>query len=190
MAQFDFDLFTIGGGSGGVRAGRVSASYGARVAVAENGRFGGTCVNVGCIPKKLFSYAAHYREEFEIARAYGWTADEQRFDWRTLLANKDREIARLNGIYERLLTNAGATILRERAVLRGPNELEAGGKTYTAKHILVATGSWHRCPGYRAASLRSLRTRRFTWRGCLSQRSSWAAGTSRSSSRRSSMAWA
>ena len=146
MAQFDFDLFTIGGGSGGVRASRMSASYGARVAVAEDGRFGGTCVNVGCIPKKLFSYAAHYREEFETARAYGWVAQQPRFDWRTLLANKDREIARLNGIYEHLLTNAGATILRTRAVVRGPHEVETGGRTYTARHILVATGSWPQLP--------------------------------------------
>ena len=150
MAQYDFDLFTIGGGSGGVRASRVSADYGARVAIAEHGRFGGTCVNVGCIPKKLFSYAAHYREEFEIARAYGWiagsSAEQPRFDWRTLLANKDREIARLNGVYERLLTSAGAAILRLRAVVRGPHEVEAGGKKYTAKHILVATGSWPQVP--------------------------------------------
>ena len=146
MAQYDFDLFTIGGGSGGVRASRVSATFGARAAVAEDGRFGGTCVNVGCIPKKLFSYAAHYREEFEVARAYGWTADEPRFDWRTLLANKDREIARLNGVYERLLTNAGVSIVRARAVVRGPHEVEAGGRTCTARHILVATGSWPQIP--------------------------------------------
>ncbi len=150
MAQYDFDLFTIGGGSGGVRASRVSATFGARAAVAEDGRFGGTCVNVGCIPKKLFSYAAHYREEFEVARAYGWTAgwtsDEPRFDWRTLLANKDREIARLNGVYERLLTNAGVSIVRAHAVVRGPHEVEAGGSTCTARHILVATGSWPQVP--------------------------------------------
>ncbi|MBI3370972.1 MAG: glutathione-disulfide reductase [Betaproteobacteria bacterium] len=150
MAHYDFDLFTIGAGSGGVRASRVSASYGASVAIAEDGRFGGTCVNVGCIPKKLFSYAAHYREEFEVARAYGWTAGwttgEPVFDWSILLANKDREIARLNAVYERLLTNAGVTIVRARATLRGAHEVEAGGRTYTAKHILVATGSWPRVP--------------------------------------------
>ena len=87
---FDYDLFTIGGGSGGVRASRVCAGYGARVAIAEEGRFGGTCVNVGCIPKKLFSYAAHFREDFEIARGYGWAVGEPRFDWPTLLKNKDR----------------------------------------------------------------------------------------------------
>src|SRR3954454_3925966 len=100
----------MGGGSGGVRAPRVSASYGARVAVAESGRFGGTCVNVGCIPKKLFAYAAHFREEFEIAKAYGWNAGstlEPTFDWQKLLANKDREILRLNGVYERVLSLAG-----------------------------------------------------------------------------------
>ena len=111
--SFDYDLFTIGGGSGGVRASRVAASYGARVAIAESGRFGGTCVNVGCIPKKLFSYAAHFREDFEIAKGFGWNVGcgEPRFDWPTLLANKDREIARLNGVYERVLTQAKVEIL-------------------------------------------------------------------------------
>ena len=146
MAHYDFDLFTIGAGSGGVRASRVSASYGASVAIAEDGRFGGTCVNVGCIPKKLFSYAAHYREEFEVARAYGWSTVEPVFDWRKLLASKDREIARLNAVYERLLTNAGVTIVRARATVHGPHEVEAGGRRYTAKHILVATGSWPQVP--------------------------------------------
>src|SRR5574339_352981 len=112
MSSYDYDLFTIGAGSGGVRASRVAASYGARVAVAEAARFGGTCVNVGCIPKKLFSYAAHYREDFAVARSFGWTLGEPRFDWTTLLANKDREIARLNAVYEGVLAKAGAQILR------------------------------------------------------------------------------
>ena len=125
-----------------MRASRVSAGYGARVAIAESGAFGGTCVNVGCIPKKLLSYAAHFREEFEVARAYGWTAEKPLFDWKTLLTNKDREIARLNGVYERVLTNAKVEILRGRASVLGPNEVELGGKRYSAKHILVATGSW------------------------------------------------
>jgi glutathione reductase (NADPH) len=129
-----------------VRASRVCAGYGARVAVAEPGRFGGTCVNVGCIPKKLFSYAAHFREDFEIAAGYGWTVGEPRFDWPTLVANKDREIARLNGVYERALVNAGVRIFRERAEVKGPNSVSVGGKTYTAKHILVATGSWPQVP--------------------------------------------
>ena len=144
--KFDVDLFTIGGGSGGVRASRVSASYGARVAIAESGRFGGTCVNVGCIPKKLFSYAAHFREDFEIARSFGWTVGEPRFHWPTLLANKDREIARLNGVYERVLALAGVEILRGRATLADPHTVEIEGRRISAKHILVATGSWPTVP--------------------------------------------
>jgi glutathione reductase (NADPH) len=125
-----------------VRASRVSSSCGARVAVAESGRFGGTCVNVGCIPKKLFSYAAHFREDFEVARGYGWTVGEPKFDWPTLLANKDREIARLNGIYERILANAKVEIIRGRATVLDKNSVQVNGKTVTARHILVATGSW------------------------------------------------
>jgi glutathione reductase (NADPH) len=129
-----------------VRASRFAASYGARVAVAESGRFGGTCVNVGCIPKKLFSYAAHYREDFEVARSFGWTLGEARFDWATLLANKDREIARLNGVYESALTKAGAQILRGRATVVDAHTVELGGRRYGARHILVATGSWPQLP--------------------------------------------
>jgi glutathione reductase (NADPH) len=146
VAQHDFDLFTIGGGSGGVRASRVSATLGARVAIAESGRFGGTCVNAGCIPKKLFAYAAHFREEFEVAADFGWCTAEPRFDWPTLLANKDREIARLNGVYERLLTSAGATILRGRAAVVNAHTVELGGRRYSARHILVATGSRPQLP--------------------------------------------
>jgi glutathione reductase (NADPH) len=125
-----------------VRASRVSAGYGARVAIAESGRFGGTCVNVGCIPKKLFSYAAHFREDFEIARGFGWTVGEPKFDWPTLLANKDREILRLNGVYERVLALAGVEILRGRAVVVDQHSVRINHRTVTAKHILVATGSW------------------------------------------------
>ncbi len=129
-----------------MRASRVCAGYGAKVAIAEDGRFGGTCVNVGCIPKKLFSYAAHFREDFEIAKAYGWTpaspGAEPRFDWPTLLKNKDREIARLNAVYEGVLVKAGVEIHRARASVKGPHEVEVEGKSRTAKHILVATGSW------------------------------------------------
>jgi glutathione reductase (NADPH) len=141
VAQHDYDLFTIGGGSGGVRASRMSASFGARVAVAEERWFGGTCVNVGCIPKKLFSYAAHFAESFHDAAGFGWSVGEASFDWPTLVRNKDREIARLNGIYERILTNAGAKILRGRARVIDAHTVEIGGEKYTAKHILVATGS-------------------------------------------------
>ena len=144
--KFDFDLFTIGGGSGGVRASRVSAGYGAKVAIAESGRFGGTCVNVGCIPKKLFSYAAHMREDFEVAASFGWTVGEPRFDWATLLANKDKEIARLNGVYERVLSLAGVEILHARATVVDPHTVEVGGRRFSAKHILVATGSWPTVP--------------------------------------------
>ena len=144
--KHDYDLFTIGGGSGGVRASRVAATMGARVAIAESDRFGGTCVNVGCIPKKLFSYAAHFREDFEVAKSFGWTAGEARFDWPTLLANKNREIARLNGVYEKVLRDVGVTILRGRASVHDAHTVEFGGKTYTAQHILVATGSWPQVP--------------------------------------------
>ena len=149
MSRYDFDLFTIGAGSGGVRASRVCATYGAKVAVAEERYFGGTCVNVGCIPKKLFSYAAHYREDFHDAAGFGWTVPEPTFHWPTLVANKDKEIARLNGIYERILANAGVTILKNRATIVDPHQVECGGKTYSAKHILVATGSWPTVPGIR-----------------------------------------
>jgi glutathione reductase (NADPH) len=151
--RFDYDLFTIGGGSGGVRASRVAAGYGARVAIAESGRFGGTCVNVGCIPKKLFAYAAHFREDFRVAASFGWAVGEPRFDWPTLLANKDREIARLNGVYERLLTDAGATIHRARATVRDAHTVEVGGRTFTAKHILVATGAWPQVPAIPGSAL-------------------------------------
>ena len=129
-----------------MRASRVSAAYGANVAIAEPGRFGGTCVNVGCIPKKLFAYAAHWREDFHLAAAYGWTVGEPKFDWQTLLRNKDREIARLNGVYERVLVNAGVEIHRSRATIIGSNEVEVDGKKRTARHILVATGSWPTLP--------------------------------------------
>jgi glutathione reductase (NADPH) len=144
--KYDYDLFTIGGGSGGVRASRVSATLGARVAIAESDRFGGTCVNVGCIPKKLFSYAAHFREDFEVAKSFGWTTGEPRFDWPTLLANKNREIARLNGVYEKVLRDAGVTIHLGRATVRDAHTVELGGKTYTAQHILIATGAWPQVP--------------------------------------------
>jgi len=136
-----------------VRASRVSATLGARVAVAESGRFGGTCVNVGCIPKKLFSYAAHVRDELKEAADFGWNIAEPSFDWTRLVANKDREIDRLNGVYERALVNAGATILRGRAVVLGPHAVSVDGKRYTAQYILVATGSWPQKPDIPGADL-------------------------------------
>jgi glutathione reductase (NADPH) len=146
MPAFDYDLFTIGAGSGGVRASRMSADLGARVAVAEERDLGGTCVNVGCIPKKLFAYAAHFGEDFEDAAGFGWSLEEQRFDWRTLLENKDREIARLNGVYAKLLDDAGVTRMEGRAVIVDPHTVEVAGSRITAENILIATGSWPSVP--------------------------------------------
>ena len=141
MAEYDYDFFVIGAGSGGVRASRVAASFGARVAVAEDGRLGGTCVNVGCIPKKLLVYASHFHQDFEdAAMGYGWTVGERSFDWPTLIANKDREIERLNGIFARLLDQAGVTHIEGRARLVDPHTVAVGDQRYTAQHILVATG--------------------------------------------------
>jgi glutathione reductase (NADPH) len=152
-ARRELDLFVIGGGSGGVRAARFAAGYGARVAIAESGRFGGTCVNVGCIPKKLFSYAAHFRDDIGDAADFGWTIGETRFDWPTLVANKDREIARLNGVYERLLANAGVEILRSHARLVDAHTVEVDGVRWRAKYILVATGAWPHSPSIPGAEL-------------------------------------
>jgi glutathione reductase (NADPH) len=140
----DYDLIVIGAGSGGVRLARMSAQRGARVAVVESRYLGGTCVNVGCVPKKLFVYGAHVHDELEDAAGYGWKVPlaDVTFDWPTLLANKNREIERLNGIYGRLLDNAGVTIINGSARVSGPNTVVVGDKSYSAKHITVATGSW------------------------------------------------
>ncbi len=140
MAQYDYDLITIGGGSGGVRASRMSAAHGARVALVEAGPLGGTCVNVGCIPKKLFSYAAHNAADFDDARGYGWSVENTRFDWHVLLTNKDREIARLNGIYAKLLQDAGVKVIAGRAGIVDAHTVQVGGNTLTGAHLLVATG--------------------------------------------------
>ncbi|MBV4552524.1 glutathione-disulfide reductase [Pseudomonas sp. SWRI102] len=139
---YDFDLYVIGAGSGGVRAARFAAGFGAKVAVAESRYLGGTCVNVGCVPKKLLVYGAHYAEDFEQASAYGWTAGEASFDWATLIANKDREINRLNGIYRNLLANSGVTLHEGHAKITGPHEVEINGQRHTAQHIMIATGGW------------------------------------------------
>ena len=153
MAKYDYDLFVIGAGSGGVRAARLAASLGARVAIAEERFLGGTCVNVGCIPKKLFSYAAHYRDEFEDAAGFGWDAPTRTFDWTALRENKNREIERLNGIYGRLLEASGATLIRGRARLAGAQAVEVGGRRVSAERILVATGSYAVRPEIRGAEL-------------------------------------
>jgi glutathione reductase (NADPH) len=148
MNTYDFDLFVIGGGSGGVRAGRMAAGFGARVAVAEERYLGGTCVNVGCIPKKLFSYAAHFAEDFGDAAGFGWTVGERAFNWKTLIANKNREIKRLNGIYDKLLADAGATVLRGHAELLDPHTVAIGNETWSCERILVATGGWPFVPAF------------------------------------------
>ncbi len=140
MASEDFDLFVIGAGSGGVRAARMAAQHGARVAVADDAPLGGTCVNLGCIPKKLYSFAAHYAEAFEESRGYGWSASAPALDWPALKANRAAEIARLNGVYAQLLSSAGAQVLRGRARVLAANEVELGAQRYRAKNILVATG--------------------------------------------------
>lgn len=140
MSAYDFDLFVIGAGSGGVRAARMAAQYGARVGLAEYRELGGTCVNLGCIPKKIFSYAAHYREDFEDARRFGWASEVPSFDWATLRENKNREIGRLNQVYERLLQGAGVELVLGRATIRGPHEVEVDGRVYRAERILVAVG--------------------------------------------------
>ena len=139
-ASYDFDLITIGGGSGGVRASRMSAAHGARVALIESGALGGTCVNVGCIPKKLFSYAADVASEVADARGFGWSVEGARFDWKTLLANKDREIARLNGVYARVLQDAGVEVIAGRARVVDPHTVAVGDRILTAAHLLIATG--------------------------------------------------
>lgn len=143
---YDYDLFTIGAGSGGVRASRIAAQYGARVAVAEERYLGGTCVNAGCVPKKLLVYAAHYAADFADARGFGWSVGDTSHDWARLIAAKDKEIARLNGIYRGLLEKAGVTIYEARATLIDAHTVEVGGRRVTAERILIATGGWPELP--------------------------------------------
>jgi glutathione reductase (NADPH) len=145
--SFDFDLYVIGAGSGGVRAARFAAGFGARVAIAESRYLGGTCVNVGCVPKKLLVYGAHYAEDLDEASGFGWTIGEPRFDWPTLIANKNREIERLNGIYRNLLVSNGVTLHEGHARIVDPHTIEIDGRRHTAQYILVATGSWPFVPG-------------------------------------------
>lgn len=147
MAKHELDLFVIGAGSGGVRAARFSAGFGARVAIAEERYLGGTCVNVGCIPKKLLVYASHFAEDFRDAeRGYGWKVGPSSFAWQTLIENKNVEIERLNGIYDGLLGGAGVEQVEGRATIIDPHTVEVAGKTYSAETILIASGSWPRLP--------------------------------------------
>ena len=142
MADYDFDLYVIGAGSGGVRAARISANYGAKVGIAEERYLGGTCVNVGCVPKKLLVYASHFAEDFNDAAGFGWTVGKPKFDWPTLITNKNQEIERLNDIYGRLLGNAGVELHEGRASLVDAHTISVNGQTHTAKNILIATGGW------------------------------------------------
>ena len=143
MTRFDIDLFVIGAGSGGVRAARIAAGHGARVAIAEESRFGGTCVIRGCVPKKLFVYASRFSDDFRDATGFGWSTNGTAFDWPRLIAAKDKEITRLEGLYRATLQRAGVEIFEERAVLMDANSirLTASGRTLTAENILIATGA-------------------------------------------------
>jgi glutathione reductase (NADPH) len=140
MPTFDFDFFVIGGGSGGVRAARMAAQRGARVGLAEVAEMGGTCVNLGCIPKKLYSYAAHFSESFEESHGFGWVGEAPKLNWEMLKSNRAREISRLNGVYVNLLQSTGVRIINGWATLVDAHTVEVNGKRYSAKNILIATG--------------------------------------------------
>src|SRR3954465_5678487 len=144
MAEFDTDLFVIGGGSGGVRSARIAAGYGARVMLAEEYRVGGTCVIRGCVPKKLLVYASRFGQDFKKAAGYGWTSGKPAFDWATLIANKDKEIGRLEAAYTANLDRANVTIVKSRVALEDAHtvRLLADDRCVRAKHILIATGAW------------------------------------------------
>jgi len=146
--EFDYDLFVIGAGSGGVRASRVSAQLGAKVAIAESRYLGGTCVNVGCVPKKLFVYGSHFHEEFTASKAFGWDVGKTTLDWNVLRDNKNKEIERLNGIYENLLLNAGVKLFEGHAKLLDSHTVSIDGETVSAKSILIATGGWPFVPDF------------------------------------------
>ncbi len=149
MPNWDYDLFVIGAGSGGVRASRMSARHGARVGVVEGRYLGGTCVNVGCVPKKLFVYGSHFSEDFEDAAGYGWSVGTPRFDWPTLRDNKTREIERLNGMYRNLLEGAGVEIITGYARLLDRHTIQIDkGQTVTAERVLLATGGWPLVPDF------------------------------------------
>ena len=152
MNQVDYDLFVIGGGSGGVRAARVSAAHGARVALAEEHKVGGTCVIRGCVPKKLLVYGAHFAEDLADARRFGWNVPKCDFDWAVLRDNVLDEVARIEGVYQGILDNNKVETIKQRAVVIGPNEVElADGRRVTAAKILVAVGAWPFIPDFEGA---------------------------------------
>ena len=144
--DYDYDLFVIGAGSGGVRASRMAAATGAKVAVAEMGPLGGTCVNLGCVPKKLMVYASHYSEDFHESNGYGWDKSPAKFNWKTLIKNKDQEILRLNNIYGNLLENTGVDVIKGKATITSPNSININNKNITAAKILITTGGWPSVP--------------------------------------------
>jgi len=151
--NFDYDYFVIGGGSGGVRSARIAAGHGAKVGIAEGKHWGGTCVNVGCVPKKLFSYAADYGPAFKDAEGYGWNAENISFNWQTLLENKNKEIERLNGIYSNLLGNANVTSYEGYASFKDAHTVIVNGKEITSDKFLIAVGGTPRQPTYEGAEL-------------------------------------
>jgi glutathione reductase (NADPH) len=154
MAEYDYDLFVIGAGSGGVRAARISASHGARVAVAEEYRVGGTCVIRGCVPKKLLVYGSHFAEDLADAKRFGWNTEGASFDWSTLRDNVAAEVDRLEGLYGGIFTSNNVEIFHERAVVAGPNSIRlASGRKFSAKYILIATGAWPSIPDVPGADL-------------------------------------
>ena len=153
MSDIDYDLFVIGAGSGGVRAARMAAGFGAKVAIAEEQYMGGTCVNVGCVPKKLYVYASEFGKGFSDAREFGWQSDVQRFDWTTLRDNKKTEISRLNAIYRNLLSGVDADVIDGRATIVNANTVAVGDKHYTARKILIATGGWPHIPDFPGSDL-------------------------------------
>ena len=145
--KYDYDYFVIGAGSGGVRSARIAASHGAKVGIAEEKYFGGTCVNVGCVPKKLMSYASHFSDDFTDSKGYGWTLDNTpHFDWNTLIQNKDKELARLNGIYNSLLENSNIDIYKHKAHFIDNHTIKVGDEIITADKILIAVGGKPRLP--------------------------------------------
>ncbi len=148
MMNYDYDLFVIGAGSGGVRASRMASSFGAKVAVCEDRYMGGTCVNVGCVPKKLYVYASEYSKHFNESKGFGWTTGDINFDWATLRDNKSQEISRLNGIYDGILDNANVEVIKGRGKIVDQHTVDVAGKKYTAERILLAVGGWPFIPEF------------------------------------------
>jgi len=149
--NFDYDYFVIGAGSGGVRSARIAATHGAKVGIAEGRHYGGTCVNVGCVPKKLLAYASDYGPAFEDAEGFGWKTSHREFNWQTLIENKNKEISRLNNIYQNLLKNAGVTAYNGMAKFKDEHKIIVNNEEITADKILLAMGGKPRKPRYEGA---------------------------------------